>query len=101
MSIDCLTNYHGRVSRDALRAWSGCAFPVIHGLRHEQDNGPHYYKPDHGPRYDLGRQLELRHRAAGPLGQLAADADTYGWTLRPRALEPTVVQPEHLDPWVM
>ncbi len=85
MSIDCLSNYHGRVSRDVLRAWSGWASPVIHGPRHEPGHGQRYYKPDHGPRYELGRQLELRHLAAGSLGQQAADADTYGWTWRPRA----------------
>jgi hypothetical protein len=34
--------------------------------------------------------LQGRHRATGPPGQQADDAGTYGWTWRPRALEPKV-----------
>jgi hypothetical protein len=43
---------------------------------------PWAYEP---ARYEPGRLL--RHRAAGPLGQRAAEADIY-MTRRPRALEP-------------
>ena len=59
---------------------------------------------EHGfhPFPDLGRLASLdilwagsaglqgRHRATGPPGQRTDDADTYGWTSRPRALEPAV-----------
>jgi hypothetical protein len=34
--------------------------------------------------------LQGRHRTAGPPGQRTDEADTYGWTSRPRALEPAV-----------
>ena len=59
---------------------------------------------EHGfhPFPDLGRLASLdilwagsaglqgRHRATGPPGQRTDEADTYGWTSRPRALEPAV-----------
>ena len=65
MPCDCISKYHGRASRDALRVWSGWASTVIHGPRHE---------PDYGPCYVPGRRATLRvgppgratHRAAGP-----------------------------------
>ena len=65
MSCDCLSKYHGRASRDALRVWSGRASTVIHGPR---------YELDYGPRYALGRRATPRvgppgratRRAAGP-----------------------------------
>ena len=65
MSCDCLSKYHGRASRDALRVWSGWASTVIHGPR---------YEPDYGPCYALGRRATPRvgppgsatRRAAGP-----------------------------------
>ena len=60
MSCDCLSKY--RVSRDALRVWSGWASTVIHGPRYEPDYGPRY-EPDYGPRYASGRRAALR---AGP-----------------------------------
>ena len=73
MSCDCLSKYHGRASRDALRGWSGWASTVIHGPRYEPDYGPRY-EQDYGPRYASGRRAALRagppgratHRAAGP-----------------------------------
>jgi hypothetical protein len=59
---------------------------------------------EHGfhPFPDLGRLASLdvlragsaglqgRHHATGPPGQRTDDAGTYGWTSRPRALEPAV-----------
>jgi hypothetical protein len=107
MSCDCLSKYHGRASRDALRVWSGWASTVIHGPRYEPDYGPRY-APDRratprvgppgsatrraaGPRCAPGRgprctpdQLQ-RLRAAGPSDQRTDDADTYQWTSRTRA----------------
>ncbi len=65
MSCDCLSKYHGRASRDALRAWSGWASTVIHGPRYEPDYGPRY-EQDYGPRYASGRRAALR---AGPPGR--------------------------------
>ena len=95
MSCDCLSKYHGRASRDALRVWSGWASTVIHGPRYEPDNGPPY-KPDFRPCYALGRRATPR---AGPPGRAARrtnysatarsdqrtdDADTYQWASRTR-----------------
>ena len=115
MSCDCLSKYHGRASRDALRVWSGWASTVIHGPRYEPDYGPRYepdygprYEPDYGPHYASGRRAALRvgppgraarraagprstqdqlqrHSAAGPSDQRTDDADTYQWTSRTRA----------------
>jgi hypothetical protein len=115
MSCDCLSKYHGRASRDALRGWSGWASTVIHGPRYEPDYGPRY-EQDYGPRYASGRRAALRvgppsratrraagpryasdrrprctpdqlqrHCTAGPSDQRTEDADTYQWTSRPRA----------------
>ena len=66
MSCDCLSKYHGRASRDALRVWSGWASTVIHGPRYEPEYGPRY-EPDYerathqaaGPRYASGRRAAL------------------------------------------
>ncbi len=38
--LDCRSKYHGRASRDALRAWSCRASTAMHGPRHEPDRGP-------------------------------------------------------------
>ena len=65
MSCDCLSKYHGRASRDALRGWSGWASTVIHGPRYEPDYGPRY-EQDYGPRFASGRRAALR---AGPPGR--------------------------------
>ena len=51
MSCDCLSKYHGRASRDALRVWSGWGSTVMLGPRYEPDYGPRY-EPDYGPRYE-------------------------------------------------
>jgi hypothetical protein len=64
MSCDCLSKYHGRASRDALRVWSGWASTVIHGPRYEPDYGPRY-EPDYGPRYAPDRRATPR---VGPPG---------------------------------
>jgi hypothetical protein len=70
MSCDCLSKYHGRASRDALRGWSGWASTVIHGPRYEPDYGPRHASgrrttPAAGPRYAPGRRAALR---VGPPG---------------------------------
>ena len=65
MSCDCLSKYHGRASRDALRVWSGWASTVIHGPRYEPDYGPRY-EPDYGPCYASGRRATPR---VGPPGR--------------------------------
>ena len=84
MSCDCLSKYHGRASRDALRVWSGWASTVIHGPRYEPDYGPRYRdEPDYGPRCTPDQLQRLR--AAGPSDQRTDDADTYQWTSRTRA----------------
>ena len=82
MSCDCLSKYHGRASRDALRVWSGWASTVIHGPRCELDYGPRYAS---GRRPRHTQDQPQRHRAAGPLDQRTDDADTYQWTSRTRA----------------
>ena len=82
MSCDCLSKYHGRASRDALRVWSGWASTVIHGPRYEPDYGPRY-EPDYGPRYAPGRRAALR---AGPRAALHAGPTTAPpcrWTFGP------------------
>jgi hypothetical protein len=74
MSCVCLSKYHGRTSRDALRAWSGWASTVIHGPRYEPDCGQRY-EPGCGPRHASGRRTTSRfgpqgratHPSAGPL----------------------------------
>ena len=74
MSCDCLSKYHGRASRDALRVWSGWASTVIHGPR---------YEPDYGPRYEPDRRAALR---AGPRAALHAGPTTAPpcrWTFGP------------------
>jgi hypothetical protein len=93
---DCLCKlYHGRATRDALRAWSDGG-PVFHG-----EIGPAAPDSDlasgaSGPADSDGRRGEdtqsapragptLPHRAAGPSGRRTDDADTHGWTWRPRA----------------
>ena len=54
------------------------------------------YGTCHGP-----DGLQVRHRAAGPSGRRTDDADTHGWTSRPRApgacsrSEPTAACPGH------
>ena len=66
MSCDCLSKYHGRASRDALRVWSGWASTVIHGPR---------YEPDYGPRHASGRRAAPH---AGP-----TTAPPRRWTFGP------------------
>ncbi len=79
MSCYCLSKYHERASRDALRTRSGWISTVIHGPS---------YEPDYGPRHASGRRTAIcgpcctpdqlqRHRAAGPSDQRTDDADTY------------------------
>ncbi len=71
MPIDCFSKCRpGWASRDALRIWSGGAFSVIHGPRHE---------PDHGLRYDI--RLDRLGPAAsdsGPSRSKESDADRFG-----------------------
>ena len=80
MSCDCLSKYHGRASRDALRDWSGWASTVTHGPRYEPDYWPRYAM-DYGPRYEPGRT----HRAAPAAGVMSRllcrwGSDELDWT---------------------
>jgi hypothetical protein len=77
-----LSKYHGRASRDTVRAWSCWAATMIHGLHYEQDYGQ-CYEPDYGQHRASGSwqcctldQLQL-HSAAGPSDQRTEDTDTY------------------------
>ena len=64
MSCDCLSKYHGRASRDALRVWSGWASTVIHGPRYKQDYWLRF-EPDNGQCYAPGRRATPRVRPPG------------------------------------
>ena len=73
MSCDCLSKYHGRASRDALRAWSGWASTVIHGPRYEPDYGPRY-EQDYGQRYAPSHRAPPRVGRFGPPGRATSRA---------------------------
>ena len=73
MSCYCLSKYHGRASRDALRVWSGWASTVIHGSATSRTTGRATSRTTGrathrapGPRHASGRRAVLR---VGPPGR--------------------------------
>jgi hypothetical protein len=78
MSIDCVLSTIHRPAGMQYGPRAAGLSSVIHGPLHEPDHGQRYYKQDNGPSYEQGR----------PWGLQIADADTYGRTSRPSALEP-------------
>ncbi len=80
MPSDCFNKYHGRASRDALRAWSGWASTVMYGQATSTQNyGPRYASGSRAT-YATGRRAALR---VGPTGRAARQTNRllrHRWT---------------------